>query len=626
MKKNVFKIVKIISIWLMLVGVSLAKDHTVTILFTHDLHDHFTPETTLVEGEVVEQGGYAEIKTLMDNIRREEEHVLTVDAGDFSMGTVYQTIYSTEAPGIRLMGMMGYDVVTLGNHEFDFRSEGLEQMLKAATESGDVLPQIVASNLTDIPEGLNEAMTSYGVKDYTIVERGGLRIGVFGLMGEEADSNAPMSGVTFSHYIEEAKRVVGELEKEEVDLIVALSHSGTKEDKKKSEDEILAKEVPGIDVIISGHSHTLLEEAIVVGDTIIVSGGEYGEQLGQLKISQDTEGQWGIDSYELVPVQGSVPNEEINLKIAEFGKKVESNYLKKFGYESGEVVGKSPYHFEEARSLSKGHKELRLANLITDSYIYGVKQAEGEAYRPIDVAIVPNGVIRGSFIEGDITVEEAFKVSSLGIGKDNISGYPLVSAYLTGEELKTIAEVDASIRPLMDVAQLYTSGMHYTFNPNRFLFNKVTDAYLVGDAGERIEIEDDKLYRIVAGLYSAQMLSIVGEQSFGMLSIVPKDSTGQPITDFEKHIVYNQETGEEVKEWVALADYIASFEEVDGISQLPAKYGNLEGRKTVVDDKSLKARLTNLNGFTLTIYSVGIMCSISMLLLVRRLIIKVRRK
>ena len=101
-------------------------------------------------------------------------------------------------------------------------------------------------------------------------------------MGEEAASNAPMAGVTFLNPIEEAKRVVEELQEEQVDMIVALSHSGTKEDKDQSEDEALAKAVPEIDLIISGHSHTTLEDALVVGETIIVSGGEYGEKLGKV--------------------------------------------------------------------------------------------------------------------------------------------------------------------------------------------------------------------------------------------------------------------------------------------------------------------------------------------------------
>src|SRR5690606_12139850 len=117
-----------------------------------------------------------------------------VDAGDYSMGTLFQTIFSTDSPALRIMGKMGYDVTTFGNHEFDFRAEGLAESLMAAKKSKDPLPQIVASNIF-FPEGedgslstdlekLKEAMMEYGVKDYTVIERKGIKIGVFGLMGK----------------------------------------------------------------------------------------------------------------------------------------------------------------------------------------------------------------------------------------------------------------------------------------------------------------------------------------------------------------------------------------------------------------------------------------------------------
>jgi hypothetical protein len=91
--------------------------------------------------------------------------------------------------------------------------------------------------------------------------------------------------------------------------------------------------------------------------------------------------------------------------------------------------------------------------------------------------VVPSGTIRGTFLKGNITVADAFAVSSLGIGPDKKAGYPLISVYLTGRELKTACEVDASVAPLMKPAQLYIAGMTYTFNPHRLMFNKVTSAY-----------------------------------------------------------------------------------------------------------------------------------------------------
>src|SRR5699024_3690574 len=111
-----------------------------------------------------------------------------------------------------------------------------------------------------------------------------------------------------------------EMKKEnDIDLIIALSHSGTSDNPKESEDEILAEKVPEIDVIISGHSHTVLPEPIISGDTTIVSSGEYGKNLGSLTISNDTEDKWQVDDYNLIPINEDIPEDpEIAKKIDDF--------------------------------------------------------------------------------------------------------------------------------------------------------------------------------------------------------------------------------------------------------------------------------------------------------------------
>ncbi len=118
---------------------------------------------------------------------------------------------------------------------------------------------------------------------------------------------------------------------------------------------------------------------------------------------------------------------------------------------------------------------------------------------------IPSGTIRDTYTKGDITVEDVYNSFSLGIGKDGIAGYPLISTYLTGEELKLAAEVDASVSDFMTTARLYCSGLNFTYNPNRMILNKVTDCYLTKD-DQRIEIQDDQLYHVVTDLYTGQML------------------------------------------------------------------------------------------------------------------------
>ena len=171
-----------------------APTYETTILFTHDTHDHFLP---MPDEEGGEYGGYTRLATLIQQERAAHPDALVLDAGDFSMGSLFQTIYATEAPELRALGAMGYDATTLGNHEFDYRARGLAEMLNAAVESGDPVPPIVQANYKLPAEDADTwaAWNRYGIGDYLILERGGVRYGIFGLMGEEADSNAPMSGM-----------------------------------------------------------------------------------------------------------------------------------------------------------------------------------------------------------------------------------------------------------------------------------------------------------------------------------------------------------------------------------------------------------------------------------------------
>jgi 2',3'-cyclic-nucleotide 2'-phosphodiesterase (5'-nucleotidase family) len=584
------------------------------------MHDNLMSLKAMQGDEITYEGGYARLKSAIDLEKETDPEAILVDAGDFSMGTPFQTIFQSDSPELRIMGQMGYDVVTLGNHEFDYRAEGLAESLRAAKASGDKLPQIVQSNITfPIDENgsltptlsdLKSSLEDYGVKDYVVKERNGVKIGIFGVMGEDSASKAPMSEAAFKDEIGNAKRVVKILkEQEKVDLIICLSHSGTWTKKSESEDEILAKEVPDINVIISGHTHTKLSEPIIVGNTVIGSCESYGKSLGVLKITKSKGKDWELNSYKLKPIDESLPEDpEITKLITVFKDEVQNKYFDQFGMEYDEVVARSPFAFQTLEELSDHHDESTLGNLISDAYIYAVKKAEGEAYEdhPVAAAIVPNGTIRGTIFQGDITTADAFSISSLGIGPDEVPGYPLISVYLTGKELKTVCEVDASITPIMGDAQLYISGMNFTFNPNRLIFNKVTDTSLIDANGEATEIIDSKLYRIVANLYSAQMLSVVGEKSYGLMSVVPKREDGTPITDYEAEIIYETQKGKqrELKEWYAVVEYLKSFDQWDGVSIIPAYYSDTQGRKVVDDNLNIIAILKNPNPIAIAVYII----------------------
>ena len=594
-----------------------------TILFTHDTHDHFLP---MPDEEGGEYGGYTRLATLLKQEREAHPDALTLDAGDFSMGSLFQTIYATHAPELQALGAMGYDVTTLGNHEFDYRAQGLADMLNAAVDSGSPLPAIVQANYKP-PESDTaswEAWERYGIQDYIILERGGISYGIFGLMGEEADSNAPMSGMEFEPTVEAAQRTVAAIQAEleqssNPSLIICLSHSGT-DGKGKGEDYELAKAVDGIDLIISGHTHTVLEEPLQVGDTLIVSAGEYTSYLGSLTLSWSEDGQKTIQDYRLIPVDETVAADPGMEQLTNrFQPLVESEYLAQYGLKFNQVLATTEFSFTPISQFATEQREDTLGNLIADSYIYAVQQAEGENYVPVDFAVVASGVIRGSFAAGEITTSDAFNVSSLGSGADGTPGYPLISVWITGKELKDAFEVDASVTPIMSAAQLYGSGMTWTWNPHRIIFNKVNSCAQVLPDGTTVPLENDKLYRVVTGLYSGQMLGTVNSQSFGILTITPKDANGNVITNFEDHIIYNPD-GSEVKEWYALASYLQSMGTVD------ARYSAPEGRK--VEERSwnpisLLKGLNLVGGIALAVLLVVILLVV---LLIYRIVTRKRRR
>ncbi|NLJ80205.1 MAG: bifunctional metallophosphatase/5'-nucleotidase [Firmicutes bacterium] len=442
-------------------------------------------------------------------------------------------------------------------------------------------------------------------------------------MGKDAASNAPMAEVGFEDALESASRLVEILKGEDVDLILCLSHSGTAGTSPKTEDEILAREVPGIDVIISGHSHTELKKPLIIGTTIIGSCGQYGQNLGILKITRNTGEGWKLKDYRLKAIDENVPaDEKIDGLVDSFKDLVQENYLADFNLVFDQVLAYSPFNFTPPAQIGEEHREEPLANLIGDAYRYAVQSAEGEDYEPIAAALVPSGTIRGSFLAGNLTTADVFIVSSLGIGRDGIPGYPLVSVYLTGRELKTVCEVDASVAPLMSAAQLYLSGLSYSFNPNRLIFNKVMDVHLDHLDGSLEALDDNRLYRVVAGLYSGQMLPVVSAKSWGLLSVVPKDKEGVPIENLEEQIILDRAGGREIKEWYALAQYLESFQPKDGLPVIPAYYSQPQGRKVVNKSLNLFLLLKNPNKFSLLASLTVIILLLALVFLVK----KIRRR
>lgn len=572
----------VVMLFSVLVITGYAKEgEDLTIMFIHDSHDYLYPTQTMVEGSLMEHGGAARLATVIKE--NAGENTIFLDGGDFSMGTLYQAAYSTDAYELRNLGICGCNVTTFGNHEFDYGAKGAAAMLRAAKASGDKLPEIVQSNidlsgkLTEEQADFKKACEEYGVKENTILECAGHKIGIFGVVGISTIA-CIQTDFEYIDYIKAAKEQVKKLEAEGCDMIIALSHSGTDGDGKKGEDIDLAKKVKGIDVIISGHTHTTYYEPIKVKDTLVVSCGEYLKNVGKLTVSLEN-GKIQAKDYQLIPLNSSIKEDSATkARMEKYKENINNTYLKD-SESFDQVIAHSNFDFIGLDEMYNTHQEYPLGDLIADSYIY---EAEKNGINDIDVALVGLGTVRSSFEKGDITVADAFEVCSLGVGGDGSAGHPLVVAYIKGKDLKFLVELEASLGELVSSIKMSYSGLRYTFNTKRLILTQVTDIGIDKGTDPLEKIENNKLYKVVGNMYALNMLDMVNDLTKGILTIPPRDKDGNKVTDFYS-LAMKDKDGNEVKEWIAFKDYLESFDVgASGYPEIPDVYASAQGRKNKI--------------------------------------------
>ena len=258
---------------------TLENTKKITILHTNDTHSHIDPFPS-DDPRNPNQGGAARRASIIDTIRREEDNVLLLDAGDIFQGTPYFNYYGGELE-FKLMSMMQYDIATLGNHDFDNGIDGFYAQLPHAKFD------FVSANY-DFKNTLLDGI----VKPYKIVKKSGLKIGVFGL-GVELEGLVDKKlykETVYNNPVEIAKDIVNTLKEEhKCDLIICLSHLGFKykNEPEKVCDIILAQQTKDIDLIIGGHTHTFLDKPVIeknsIGKEVLINQvGCYGINLGRI--------------------------------------------------------------------------------------------------------------------------------------------------------------------------------------------------------------------------------------------------------------------------------------------------------------------------------------------------------
>jgi 5'-nucleotidase len=513
---------------------------TFTILHTNDLHSNligmapasdYTPFTL---NDDKTRGGFARLATLIAKqkvTRAGQGPVLVLDAGDYSMGTAFAAAIRETGGELQLLARMGCDATTFGNHDFDLGPDGTAQAIAVAAKAGYV-PAVVASN-TDFTgsdptlAGLQQLARDGVVRRHLVIERGGMRFGIFGLLGKEAQFYTGGAGaVKFANPIKTAREMVKILrETEKVDVVIALSHGGMEKGKDgrftDGEDVRLPLAVPGIDVVIGSHSHTELREAVIVnGRTPVVQTGKYGENLGELVITLDG-GKLTVESYQLLPVDDAIAGDQVIAdEIARFKKTVTEVAFASRGYSIDQPLAVAPRDIPNTfTDIAAGTV---LANLCTD------------AFRNATKADLSSGFIRGN--SGVQTVYDVFAVAPLGAGVvDNTAGSTLVTGYFNGQELKNILEfflVDSPAHPGEYFPR--ASGMRFRYDPSRPQFDVVT-AIEMGDIDRGYRAidfsgKDARLYSLTCPLMLAMILIAIPKYTKGKLPLVAKNKDGQPLT------------------------------------------------------------------------------------------------
>lgn len=572
------------------------QDHRFSIIHFNDLHSRFQGFAPTIDfspyrtNNDATKGGWSRIATHVKEIKAQRQHpVIGLNAGDFSMGSLFHMGIRETGMELQLMKQIGIDITTLGNHEFDLGPDGLARILDSAYKAGGI-PEIVYSNIVFDPnapedDSLEQVFTQRQIPPYIVKQINGVKVGFYGMMGNDAVEVSPFAKpLTFGDTIATSKQMVKVLrEQHQVDVVVFISHSGIWQDKTISEDEIVAQQVDGIDVIISGHTSKELTQPLNVNDTLIVHAGAYGKFVGVMDLSF-ANGKLVLEQYHLQAIDDAILGDaKVQQQIDDYAKNtIETLILAPESLQFNQIVAETQF------PLLVNEAESNVGALVADSIRWHLSKLDPD--NPVAFAIESNGLVRDNILVGEsgkISVADAFSVMPLGIGKDDSMGYPLVSFYVTAAEIKDALEVTTSVVPLKgDEYFLHVSGLKYQYNPNRIFFDRVTAIQQLMPDGSYQELDysanNTKLYRVAANLYNATMMTLVEDFTKGILTIIPKDKNGVALDGLTPAMVdASPEAGlQETKQWVALIRYLQSFADTNnnGIADVPASYQNLAAR------------------------------------------------
>jgi len=435
MNKKILSLILVLAVVFSFGSFAAETGTDITIVHINDTH------AKVFEGKY-DGMGLAKVAEKVDALRAENPNTLLLDAGDSFHGTTFATL-EEGASVVKLMNAMKYDALAAGNHDFNY---GQDRLIELA-------------DMADFPVlGANVKKDGQAVlESYVIKEFDGVKVGIFGLSSPEtAYKTHPdnVKGITFENPVDTAKSMVAELEGK-VDVIVALAHVGIDEETVVKSTDI-AMEVPGIDLIIDGHSHTDLEEGMIVNDVLIVSSGEYSKNIGIVDLTV-MDGKVTAKSAKLfnkkeaADMEGSAEVTALINEIKDEQEKITS------------VVVSSTKSVLDGERGQVRTGETNLGNLVADAMIN-----ESGA----DIAITNGGGIRASIQVGEITKGDVITVLPFG-------NY-IVTKEVVGSDIKAAIENGVDSYPGAKGAFPHVAGIEYTIDANLPAGARVTSITMNG--------------------------------------------------------------------------------------------------------------------------------------------------
>lgn len=460
-----------------------AQAETLTILHTNDFHSRIEPinkyDSTCSAEDAAENkcfGGSARLATAIRDQQAQTNNSILVDGGDQFQGSLFYNYYKGKAAA-EMMNALGYDAMTVGNHEFDDGPEVLRGFVDEIE-----FPVLMAN--ADITA---EPQLADVLKPSTVIEAGGEKIGLIGLTPADTPELAsPGPNVKFGGPIEAVKREVEKLTADGVERIIVLSHSGYRQE------QDLAAAVDGIDVIVGGHSHTLLANDIegAAGPyptwvtspggtkTPIVQAGSYGRYLGRLDVTFDDAGVVTDAKGGPILMDAAIAEDlDLAARIDELAEPLDEIRNK--------VVAETAAPIEGGRDICRV-QECEMGNLVADAQLDRVKD------QGIQISFANAGGLRASINSGPVTMGEVLTVLPF---QNTLSTF-----HLTGADV--LAALENGVSQVEEVAGRFpqVAGLRYSFDADKPAGSRITSAEVQTDGGWQA-IEPDTLYGVVANNY-----------------------------------------------------------------------------------------------------------------------------